>query len=77
MRAREVIRKIEQAKCGAAKACQQDRIRGSHYVFTCACNKQTCTTSVPFHGSKDLGTGLLHSIEKDLEPCLGKGWLLG
>jgi predicted RNA binding protein YcfA (HicA-like mRNA interferase family) len=75
MRAREVIRKIEQAKCGNAKACQAVRQEGSHIRFECNCNQQTCKTSVPDHGTKDLGRGLLHSIERDLEPCLGERWL--
>lgn len=49
--------------------------RGPHIFFECVCGSRTCQTTVPDHGSKDLGTGLLHSIEADLEPCLGKGWL--
>ena len=34
-----------------------------------------CITVVPDHGPQDLGAGLLRAIERDLEPCLGKGWL--
>jgi predicted RNA binding protein YcfA (HicA-like mRNA interferase family) len=77
VRARDVISKIEKAKCGEGKACAELRVRGSHHFFECSCKDQTCRTSVPDHRSKDLGTGLLHSIEKDLEPCLGERWLLG
>lgn len=35
----------------------------------------SCATTVPVHSGEDLGPGLLRSIERDLEPCLGKGWL--
>jgi predicted RNA binding protein YcfA (HicA-like mRNA interferase family) len=77
VRGREVISRIEKAQYGQNKACELLRIRGSHHIFECSCGEEVCKTSVPNHGSKDLGTGLLHDIEKDLEPCLGKGWLLG
>jgi len=74
MRAREVIKKIEQAKCSDAKACFEGKGRGSHRKFICNCKGQRCQTSVNVH-SGDLATGTLHKIEKDLEPCLGEGWL--
>jgi predicted RNase H-like HicB family nuclease len=32
-------------------------------------------TTVPVHAGEDIGPGLLRCIERDLEPCLGKGWL--
>jgi hypothetical protein len=32
---------------------------------------------VPVHAGEDLGKGLLSSIRRDLEPCLGKDWLKG
>jgi predicted RNA binding protein YcfA (HicA-like mRNA interferase family) len=32
-------------------------------------------TTVPVHAGEDLGRGLLAQIERDLENCLGKGWL--
>jgi hypothetical protein len=35
----------------------------------------TCRTTVPVHKGEDLKTGLLRKIERDLEPCLGRGWL--
>lgn len=75
MRAREVISKIEKAKCGADRACMKVRQEGSHIRFECSCKNQTCKTSVPDHGPQDLGKGLLRSIERDLEPCLGERWL--
>jgi len=75
VRAREVVRRIEQAKCGEERACSRLRQRGSHIIFECRCRGTVCVTSVPDHGSHDLGIGLLRSIERDLEPCLGEGWL--
>lgn len=33
-----------------------------------------CYTTVPVH-TRDLPKGLLRGIERDLEPCLGEGWL--
>ena len=32
-------------------------------------------TTVPVHAGEDIGPGLLRRIVRDLEPCLGKGWL--
>jgi len=51
--------------------CVEIRQRGSHIRIRC----DKCHTTVPFHAGEDLGIGLLKAIEKDLEPCLGKGWL--
>jgi len=70
VRAQDVIRRIEQSG-----KCRLIRQRGSHRFFACSSGETTCRSTVPYHGSHDLGTGLLHAIEKDLEPCLGKGWL--
>lgn len=75
MRAREVIRRIESARCGTEKCCQFVRQEGSHKRFDCRCGEHVCRTTVPDHGSRDLIKGTLRSIERDLEPCLGKGWL--
>jgi len=36
-----------------------------------------CQTTVPVHAGEDIGPGLLASIQRDLEPCLGKRWLKG
>jgi predicted RNA binding protein YcfA (HicA-like mRNA interferase family) len=36
----------------------------------------TAKTTVPQHGSKDIPTGTLHAIQRDMEPVFGKGWLL-
>lgn len=40
-----------------------------------ACRCGQCVTTVPIHAGEDIGPGLLRRIERDLEPCLGKGWL--
>lgn len=74
MRAREVVSRIEKAKCGQAKACFEVDQRGSHLKFECNCNSNRCQTSVPMHPG-DIKKGTLHKIERELEPCLGKGWL--
>ena len=70
VRARELIRTIEQSG-----KCRMVRQRGSHKLFECRSGEAVCRTTVPEHGTHDLGTGLLRAIEKNLEPCLGKGWL--
>ena len=51
--------------------CQEVRQKGSHVRVKCG----RCRTTVPVHAGEDLGPGLLRAIERDLEPCLGKGWL--
>lgn len=37
---------------------------------------RTAHTTVQQHGAKDIPTGTLRKIQKDLEPAFGKGWLL-
>jgi predicted RNA binding protein YcfA (HicA-like mRNA interferase family) len=54
-------------KLGCEKVCQ----KGSHVRLRC----DQCTTTVPVHAGESLPTGTLRQIAKDLEPCLGKGWL--
>ena len=51
--------------------CVEVRQQGSHVRVRCG----DCVTTVPVHAGETLGTGLLRAIERDLEPCLGKGWL--
>jgi predicted RNA binding protein YcfA (HicA-like mRNA interferase family) len=34
-----------------------------------------CKTTVSVHAGHDIAVGTLRSIERALEPCLGKGWL--
>ena len=53
------------------KRCQEVRQSGSHVRVECG----KCVTTVPVHSGEDLGKGLLRAIERDLEPCLGRGWL--
>jgi predicted RNA binding protein YcfA (HicA-like mRNA interferase family) len=50
--------------------CVELRQVGSH--LTVACDR--CTTTIAVH-TGDIPTGTLRKIERDLEPCLGKGWL--
>lgn len=64
MRPGEVIRAIE--KLGGVRVRQ----KGSHVRMGVG----NCFTTVPVH-SRDLPKGLLRGIERDLEPCLGEGWL--
>lgn len=45
--------------------------RGSHRLYRIA----GCTTVVPMHRG-DIPKGTLRKIERDLEPCLGKKWLM-
>ncbi len=51
--------------------CVEVRQRGSHLVVRCG----QCQTVIPVHPGEDLGPGLLQAIERQLTPCLGKGWL--
>lgn len=55
----------------ASVGCVEVRQKGSHLRIECG----ACVTTVPIHSGEDLGPGLLRRIERDLEPCLGKGWL--
>jgi predicted RNA binding protein YcfA (HicA-like mRNA interferase family) len=57
-----------------ARGGRKLRQKGSHMRFQCACGQNK--TTVPVH-TGDLGRGLLGAIEKDLEPCFGRKWLLG
>jgi hypothetical protein len=34
-----------------------------------------CKTTVPVHPGEVLGIGLMNKIERDMEHCLGEGWL--
>ena len=51
--------------------CEVVRQKGSHARV----RRGRCSTTVPVHAGEDLGPGLLRAIERDLEPCLGKGWM--
>ena len=54
-----------------SKGCVETRQKGSHLRVECG----SCATTIPVHVGEDLGPGLLRSIERDLERCLGPGWL--
>lgn len=66
MAGRDVLRLVERA------GCVQLRQRGSHVMVRCPGG---CQTVIPVHRGQDIPTGTLRSIERVLEPCLGKGWL--
>ncbi|MGQ0669713.1 MAG: type II toxin-antitoxin system HicA family toxin [Actinomycetota bacterium] len=53
------------------RGCEEVRRRGSHVRVRC----YGCQTTVPVHAGQDLPPGTLRAIERDLEPCLGEGWL--
>jgi predicted RNA binding protein YcfA (HicA-like mRNA interferase family) len=53
------------------KGCNVLRQKGSHVRVQCG----TCHTTVPVHSGETLPAGTLRAIERDLEPCLGRGWL--
>lgn len=55
----------------ARMGCEARPAKGSHVRVTCG----KCRTTVPVHAGEDLGPGLLRAIERDIEPCHGKGWL--
>ena len=54
-----------------AKGCSEPRQNGSHVRVQCG----NCSTTVPIHSGETLPIGTLKQIERDLAPCLGKGWL--
>jgi len=51
--------------------CAEVRQKGSHLRVQCG----VCTTTVPVHPGRDIPKGTLRNIERDLEPCLGRGWM--
>lgn len=66
MTGRQVLKAVERL------GCTRLRQRGSHVIVRCPGG---CQSVVPVHGSEDIPIGTLRSIERALEPCLGKGWL--
>ena len=54
MNGKQVIKKLEESGWKVL------RVQGSHYRL----GKETKRTTVPLHGSKDLGKGLLAAIER-------------
>lgn len=70
MTAREVIARIE--GLGGVFVRQ----RGSHrYYRVTSLGGTVAAVVVPIH-SKDIPTGTLHKIQKDLAPVFGEGWLI-
>jgi predicted RNA binding protein YcfA (HicA-like mRNA interferase family) len=65
VKAKDLLKLLE------SKGCTWRQGKGSHVVVKCG----TCTTTIPVHKGEDLKTGTLRAIERQLEPCLGKGWL--
>lgn len=49
----------------------QVRRKGSHAIYR---TPGGCQTVVPMHAG-DIPAGTLRAIERQLERCLGKGWL--
>ena len=68
MKAREVNQRIE--SLGGYVVRQ----RGSHRLYRADITDSTCQTTVPQH-TGDIPIGTPRSIERDLEPAFGKGWL--
>lgn len=54
----------------ARRGCVELRQSGSHVTIRCG----DCLTTIAVH-SGDIPTGTPRKIERDLEPCLEKGWL--
>ncbi len=65
MNARDVLRRIKDL------GGEVVRQKGSHVRVRVA----GCFATVPDHGSRDLPAGTLRSIERQLAPALGEGWL--
>lgn len=65
MTARELLKILR------SHGCVEIQAKGSHVKVKCG----ECQTVVPVHAGEDIGPGLLRAIERQLEPCLGKGWL--
>jgi len=62
---KDLLKRLRQLGCTVV------RTRGSHVRVVCG----DCTTTIPIHAGHDLPPGTLRAIARDLEPCLGKGWL--
>lgn len=74
MKSREVNRRIEALGGGMT------RQRGSHRRYAATYTdatgvERTAFTTVQQHQSRDIPLGTLRSIERDLVPAFGEGWL--
>ncbi|MFA5786165.1 MAG: type II toxin-antitoxin system HicA family toxin [Actinomycetota bacterium] len=65
MTGREVLRILRR------RGCEVVRQHGSHVRVRCG----DCQTTVPVHAGEDVALGTLRAIARELEPCIGKGWL--
>ena len=65
VRAKDLLRLLKRL------GCVEVRQKGSHVIVRCG----NCTSVVPVHAGEDLKIGTLKAIERQLEPCLGKGWM--
>lgn len=65
MKVRDLLRILRR------RGCEQLRQRGSHRIWACG----TCKTTIPGDDGETIPTGTLKSIERDLKPCLGEGWM--
>ncbi len=65
MKAKALLKRLK------SLGCIELRKKGSHVRVRCG----KCFTTVPVHAGEDLRPGLLSAIERDVEECLGKGWL--
>lgn len=65
MTGKDVLRRLRDL------GCVEVRQVGSHVRVQCG----KCVTTVPVHAGQDLPPGTVRAIERDLEPCLGNGWL--
>ncbi|MBC8092355.1 MAG: type II toxin-antitoxin system HicA family toxin [Pseudonocardia sp.] len=75
MKAREVNRKIERLGGRIVRQSGSHRRYRAEHTDTATGQMITCETLVAQHASRDIPMGTLRSIEKDLEPVYGKGWL--
>lgn len=70
VRHQEVIAKIE------AMGGECVRQVGSHRRYRAYYDQGSCYTTVQIHKGKDVPLGTLRAIQKQMEPAVGKGWLL-
>ena len=75
MKSREVNQRIE------ALGGHETRQRGSHRRYAAAYTdpegvERTAFTTVQQHKSQDIPLGTLKSIQRDMTPAFGEGWLL-
>lgn len=66
MTGRQVLKLLRQL------GCEEVRRSGSHVRVRC----RGCQTTVPMHAGADIALGTIRASERDLEPCIGRKWLL-